>query len=935
MTTTIRFATPERVKAAVLAETRLNGIDFVDAIDGEELVLRVSFIRTPVPRLEERRVIVSRGFAVKSVAFEGDELVVALEGPADSPLVLRLVSLQIDPALASIEISFRGRTVTASRFFCCDEGRRDAILAQTVLDGIDYLEVIDHDEPVLEMRQRVLRVKFIRGPAPALQERNVVIEGGERIRGITGVPAAPSGDAIDITVDRRGDFTPYLLRLVDDSGTQPFPGLDPLLSSVEFSFKVECDTPFDCRDDTACLVAQEPGPRIDYLAKDYSTFRRLMLDRLALLLPDWTERNPSDLGITLVEMLAYVADHLSYEQDAVATEAYLGTARRRTSVRRHARLVDYRMHDGCNARAFVQLQATADGFVAAKAPLFTKIDGFDPRIAPADEAEALQAAPLVFETMHDLRLRKLHNAMPFYTWQSDECCLPRGATSATLAGHYPHLEAGDLLVFLEKIGPRNGVPEDANPAHRHAVRLTRVNAAFDVLTKDGGSPVAVTEIEWHEEDALPFPLCISARIKGMAVEVSVALGNIVLADHGATAPAELGRVPKPSISLPPAPSAEACSHEAEVAVPVRFRPRLPSGPLTQRGLVALPTPDDPEPHPFDPGASAASALRWDMSRVMPDIGLRGTLEGVGEDWEVRADLYESDDRSPHFVAEVEEDGIATLRFGDDQYGRRPAMDTVFEATYRVGNGTSGNVGADAIAHVVTVESGIDGVRNPLPARGGVEPEALEHARESAPAAFRIQERAVTESDYAEVTQRREGVDRAAATFRWTGSWYTVFDTVDRRGGLPVDDAYRAETRAFLERYRVVGHDLEVDAPRFVPLDVALTVCVKPPYFRADVLRELLDVFSRGLRRDGQPGFFHPDRFTFGGSVYLSRILAAAQSVQGVDGVTVSRFRRQGFPASESIETGELELARLEIARLDNSRDFPENGRLELMMRGGR
>ena len=73
-------------------------------------------------------------------------------------------------------------------------------------------------------------------------------------------------------------------------------------------------------------------------------------------MPQWQERNPADLGVALVELLAYVGDHLSYQQDAVATEAYLGTARRRVSVRRHARLVDYPMHDGCNARAWVQVQ---------------------------------------------------------------------------------------------------------------------------------------------------------------------------------------------------------------------------------------------------------------------------------------------------------------------------------------------------------------------------------------------------------------------------------------------------------------------------------------------------------------------------------------------------------------------------------------------------
>ena len=77
---------------------------------------------------------------------------------------------------------------------------------------------------------------------------------------------------------------------------------------------------------------------------------------LLVLSPDWVERNPADLGIMLVELLAYLGDHLSYYQDAIATEAYLGTARQRVSVRRHARLLDYAMHDGCNARVWVQVR---------------------------------------------------------------------------------------------------------------------------------------------------------------------------------------------------------------------------------------------------------------------------------------------------------------------------------------------------------------------------------------------------------------------------------------------------------------------------------------------------------------------------------------------------------------------------------------------------
>src|SRR5262249_58142942 len=115
-------------------------------------------------------------------------------------------------------------------------------------------------------------------------------------------------------------------------------------------------TGLDCKPQETCPPAPLTEPELDYLAKDYASFRQLILDRLTLIMPDWKERHVPDLGIALVEILAYVGDYLSYYQDAVATEAYLDTARQRISVRRHARLVDYHMHQGCNARAWVCLQ---------------------------------------------------------------------------------------------------------------------------------------------------------------------------------------------------------------------------------------------------------------------------------------------------------------------------------------------------------------------------------------------------------------------------------------------------------------------------------------------------------------------------------------------------------------------------------------------------
>ena len=198
----------------------------------------------------------------------------------------------------------------------------------------------------------------------------------------------------------------------------------------------------------------------------------------------------------------------------------------------------------------------------------------------------------------------------------------------------------------------------------------------------------------------------------------------------------------------------------------------------------------------------------------------------------------------------------------------------------------------------------------------------------------MQERAVTAADYAEVSGRSREVERAAATFRWTGSWRTVFVTADRFGNAPVDAAFETRLRGWLERYRMAGYDLEVDAPVFVPLDLALHICVLPGHFRSDVAKGVHAVLSTGVDPDGAPALFHPDRLTFGQPVYSSAVLAAVHAVAGVQSVQVKRFRRQREPATSGIATGVLSMGRLEIARLDNDPNHPEHGVLDLTFGGG-
>jgi predicted phage baseplate assembly protein len=314
--------------------------------------------------------------------------------------------------------------------------------------------------------------------------------------------------------------------------------------------------------------------------------------------------------------------------------------------------------------------------------------------------------------------------------------------------------------------------------------------------------------------------------------------------------------------------------------------------------------------------------------------LTSALNGVQTEWTVARDLLTDSLGRPDYAVEMEQDGTASLRFGDGRYGRRPEPGSLFQAVYRIGNGSRGNIGADTLRHVVTDSPHVAGVTNPLPAFGGREPESLEEIRRNAPVAFRTQDRAVTMDDYADMTERDQRVQQAAATLRWTGSWHTVFVTVDRLGGALVDPAFEIDLRNGLESYRLAGQDIEVDNPRLVALEIEMRVSVEPDYFRSDVQRALLALFSNRSLPDGRRGLFHPDNFSFGQPVHLSPLYAAAQAVAGVRSVVVTQFQRLDNPGGHALAQGFLPLGRLEIARCDNDPNFPDRGRFRLVLEGG-
>jgi hypothetical protein len=826
---------------------------------------------------------------------------------------------------------------------CEDPDRRQQLL-DSDLDGIDYVEVPWDD-------QTHVAVYFVKGPPPTVTAAEVRVTGGVRIIGIevVGVSIETDVDGVDyleVTVDRAGDFSPYVVH-VDRVDL-----LDSEFDHRAFSFKAGCPTDFDCRHEPDCPPEDVDAPLIDYLAKDYASFRQLLLDSIPARIPDWTERHEADVGIALLELLAYEGDYISYAQDAVANEMHLETARQRESIARHLALIDYRLHQGANAKAFIHIAVDAAGTIPARSLRCPeRTVRFSTRIGePVDAASsqppedviasehadrAVAVSDAVFEPVETVELDPALNRVWIHTWGDAECCLPIGSTSVDVVGSVP-LDEGDLLLLEEVLDVATGSPHHADTSHRHVVRLVSVETLTDELfTEDstasggvaprtaGADPLTVTRVTWQLDDALPFPLCVSTvSDAGEPLSpVAVARGNMVLVDHGLTT--DERHIPDP-----------ATIRYSEIG----YRFRLTQAPLTNgfgRDFVA--------------SGPVADLDRLDPRSAEPHIVVIDG-DGAGFTWLPEPDLLGADGFSRSFVAEPDHRGRALVRFGDGTFGRRPSFpereseeeENRLRVIYRIGNGRSGNVGRDSIVHVIEPDEfvaawpDIRSLTNPLPAFGGVDPEPIDLAKLSAPDAFRAETfRAVIEPDYVAAAELLSVVSHAQADFRWTGSWHTVFTTIDPRGTDVVSPATEAQVRNRLARYKLAGYDLETDPPRYVALDLSIVVCAKPDHFRADVHQAVRRALGARRLSDGKLGFFHPDNWTFGQSLHLSELYAAVEAVPGVDSVEVIQFQRYGYEPDGELADGEITAGRLEILRLNHDPSFPENGVLEIEMRGGK
>jgi len=757
------------------------------------------------------------------------------------------------------------------------------------------------------------------------------IRGGSRIPAgaatgqvqVSQASAGPQPDQLRLRVPVIGDYSTYTLAV-------DFALIDPMLSEIAFKFRPACFN-LNCAGD-AGLPAAPPLPDIDYLAKDFDSFKHTLICAMQVRVPGWTPSSEADLDQVLIDLIAADADELSDYQDRTLNEAWLATARKRVSLARHARLMDYHLHHGNQASTWLALEVGTDAVWPAGSGAWT---GADWRTVGAR----------IYVSTEAVDCRRVLNTLALYSWGGSVTALDANATSADLALP-PPLDAnlvadaqalrdllntpGRALLLQQHLNPSTGTVNGRDPRARQRLRLRGdAQTVFDPMA--GASGQWCVRVNWLDEDALQRRYCFTTQCDLALPDDRVSLfhGNLVQLRHGRPH-RTVFRAPGIDLAVSD-PEAFRYTDEAHYESTRRgVLATLPHAPLAYLDVTA-------------PG-SAPDGI------TPPRSTLELRVSGFAAPWTEQSDLIESHADQEHFIVETDELRVSRVRFGWQDHGHPLPPNASVQCLYQVGDGIDGNVGCDAITGFdATVLPPGSRVWNPFDVVNGRAPEPVAEILRKVPEAYRQRQlRAVTLADYAHRAEQLPEVARAHASYAWTGSWRTVRVAIDRRGGGGLDEPLRQRIAASLDAVRLIGEDVEVRAARNVPLDIFLRLCADPDYWPEHLRRALELEFSAGHTADGRRGFFHPDEWTFGQPLHLSQLIGRALSVTGVGRVLLASVRRLHGLSGPSLATitvapgdvplpvvEKLSVRPMEIIQVLNDPSHLETGRLNFEILGGR
>ncbi|MFW9978134.1 MAG: hypothetical protein ACFFEJ_08655 [Candidatus Thorarchaeota archaeon] len=721
-----------------------------------------------------------------------------------------------------------------------------------------------------------------------------------------------------------GDYTTYRIvagPLLNPEGTNQNRIVDKLFDTLSFKFRPGC---FNTQcDPKPVYVERQKEPIINYLAKDFETFKHTMIAAMGERIPGWKPTTEADLDMVLIELISATADELSDFQDRVMNEAYLNTARKRVSLARHARLMDYYIYEGHQATSWLAVQVKDD----------CTLD------SPFSVSTMSSYSSIVYSTIHIPNFYKYGNRIGLYTWNAVVPTLDKGSTTADVqildigAGEdvFEVHETFKELILSGKI-KHLLIQEWKDPATGLEYEGTGIIGKRQILRLVPNKDLTKTEIDpvteevylrivWEEEDKLLDIYTFTTYTNGSRVNhVSMFHANLLSVSNGEWIKETF---------IPPTEKLDAPPLETNQYYYIDTRKW---GAICELRNPLLYTDVYNGERP--------------TGRKPPISTLRVTVNG--DDWDERISLINSESTHTHFIVETDEERISRVRFGNGINGMMIPEDAIIECEYQTGLPLDGNIGADTLV----IPDPINQVRirkcwNPLDISSGRDRETRNEIMRNVPEAFReMQLRAITVNnlvdDYESQTQILPEVHQAKASYTWMGSWRQVQIAVDPVGGGEITSDLHREILTHLDSVRLIGDQIIIRNPKYVPLEIHVPVCIHEDYWQTEVLYFLKSEFSDGITWDGRKAFFHPDRWTFGQSIKKSQIVGAVQSIEGVDHVIDNPSAPSGSLSRLSIEkwnrsnqNGQLEIGSNEIIQVRSNPNEIESGFIYFHLRGGR
>jgi hypothetical protein len=292
------------------------------------------------------------------------------------------------------------------------------------------------------------------------------------------------------------------------------------------------------------------------------------------------------------------------------------------------------------------------------------------------------------------------------------------------------------------------------------------------------------------------------------------------------------------------------------------------------------------------GSASQKFLLTNAPVVEPTVVVVVNEGGFDITWTKVDNFLASSSTDRHFTTTVNANDQVIITFGDGNLGKIPPLGSSITASYRIGGGTRGNVGAGQInALISSSPTNVLSVVNPLAASGGIDRESNEEAKILGPLFARANDRAITKQDYetlaASFSSANGSINKALAVATNYNN-VNIYAAVQGPNGtgVPASAALKADLKNYLDSKGMIWVTTTILDPIYSPVDITLNLKVLGNYVGTQVQSAVNASLQNFLAFENQD---------FDGTLRLSDAYNVINQNQGIDYFNITKFQRSSDP----------------------------------------